>query len=558
MKDFILPDIGEGIVECELLEWLVCEGDSIIEDQPVAEVMTDKATVQIPAMFSGTVKKLYYHAGEIAQVHKPLFAMEIEGYESSSSSDSHDATGKIATDHANGNDPSKKTSNVNQQRSENGQATDFEAAPDGALETFILPDIGEGIVECELVKWLVSEGEDVIEDQPVVEVMTDKALVEIPAKHSGTIVSLCYQQGDIANVHSALFTMRVAGADNKPLLPLASSTPRTSTDTKTQTSSALACGQAQQDTLSKVSKVSKVNHKVLASPAVRRVAREQDIDLSNVQGSGDKGRILKCDLTQQPTKSGIVSAQTQKDSLSITHSKVQGETRVERISGIKAAMARQMKHSVSTIPHFTVSEEIQMDALIALRSQLKDDFSEQGVKLSFMPFFIKALSLALKAYPVINSQVNDDCTQLTYFDEHNIGFAVDGKLGLMVPNIKGVQDMSIFDIAKRASELIEQAREGRLKTADISGGTISISNIGVLGGTVATPVINHPEAAIVALGKIQRLPRFDENDQVRAVNIMHVSWSGDHRIIDGATMVRFNNLWKSYIEQPMKMLGTLR
>ncbi len=211
-----------------------------------------------------------------------------------------------------------------------------------------------------------------------------------------------------------------------------------------------------------------------------------------------------------------------------------------------------------TILHFTVSEEIQMDALIALRSQLKDDFSEQGVKLSFMPFFIKALSLALKAYPVINSQVNDDCTQLTYFDEHNIGFAVDGKLGLMVPNIKGVQDMSIFDIAKRASELIEQAREGRLKTADISGGTISISNIGVLGGTVATPVINHPEAAIVALGKIQRLPRFDENDQVRAVNIMHVSWSGDHRIIDGATMVRFNNLWKSYIEQPMKMLGTLR
>jgi 2-oxoisovalerate dehydrogenase E2 component (dihydrolipoyl transacylase) len=554
MKDFILPDIGEGIVECELLEWLVREGDSIIEDQPVAEVMTDKATVQIPAMYSGTVKKLYYQAGEIAQVHKPLFAMDIEGHESSPSSDLHDATDKSATDHANDNEASTKTSNVNQQRAENGQATDFEAATDGPLETFILPDIGEGIVECELVKWLVSEGEDVIEDQPVVEVMTDKALVEIPAKHSGTIVSLCYQQGDIANVHSALFTMRVAGADNKELPPLASST-MTSTNAKTQTSSALAGDQGQQDTFSKVSKV---NHKVLASPAVRRVAREQDIDLSNVQGSGEKGRILKCDLTQQPAKAAIVSAQTQNDSLSVTQSKVQGETRVERISGVKAAMARQMKHSVSTIPHFTVSEEIHMDALIALRSQLKDDFSEQGVKLSFMPFFIKALSLALKAYPVINSQVNDDCTQLTYFNEHNIGFAVDGKLGLMVPNIKGVQDMSIFDIAKRASELIEQAREGRLKTADISGGTISISNIGVLGGTVATPVINHPEAAIVALGKIQRLPRFDENDQVRAVNIMHVSWSGDHRIIDGATMVRFNNLWKSYIEQPMKMLSTLR
>jgi 2-oxoisovalerate dehydrogenase E2 component (dihydrolipoyl transacylase) len=228
---------------------------------------------------------------------------------------------------------------------------------------------------------------------------------------------------------------------------------------------------------------------------------------------------------------------------------------VEPIRGIQAAMAKHMMHSVFTVPHFSVSEEIQLDKLIEARSQLKDVFEKEGVKLSFMPFFIKAMSLALQQFPIINSQVNDSCTEVTYFDDHNIGIAVDSKIGLVVPNIKGVQHLSLFEIAQKVNELISLAREGKLKSADLKGGTISISNIGVLGGTVSTPVINAPESAIVAMGKIQRLPRFDENDQVKAVNIMQVSWSGDHRIIDGATMVRFNNLWKKYLENPLYMLA---
>tara|TARA_R110001599_G_scaffold8717_11_gene42971 strand:+ start:85134 stop:85787 length:654 start_codon:yes stop_codon:yes gene_type:complete len=201
MKDFILPDIGEGIVECELLEWLVSEGDTIVEDQPVAEVMTDKATVQIPAMYSGQVKKLYYKAGEVAKVHQPLFAMEIEGEPSAAEKSENSAQINVDTETGNKKAVASEPSN-----NQSVGAT--------VLETFILPDIGEGIVECELVKWLVNEGDTIEEDQPVVEVMTDKALVEIPAKHSGTIVSLCYQQGDIAKVHSALFTMHIAGEDN--------------------------------------------------------------------------------------------------------------------------------------------------------------------------------------------------------------------------------------------------------------------------------------------------------------------------------------------------------
>lgn len=529
MKDFILPDIGEGIVECELLEWLIKEGDVIAEDQPVAEVMTDKATVQIPAMYSGVVKKLYYQAGEIAAVHSPLFAMLIDGQEEPEPAHTAPVTANPVTNPV--------------------QITTGQLQTGGSsLEEFILPDIGEGIVECELVKWLVDEGDEIQEDQPVVEVMTDKALVEIPAKHSGTIVSLFYQQGDIAKVHTPLFSMRVAADNNAPVTQdsqqrVASNQSQVNEGTDKTPSTAHA----------------KRSGKALASPAVRRLARERDIDLASITGSGEKGRVLKNDLSAKAQKDPAVPAVTQaKPSVKSATVELASGDRTERISGMKAAMAKQMCHAVATIPHFTVSEEIQLDALIALRAQLKDEFAQQGVKLSFMPFFIKALSLALKQFPIINSQVNQDCTELTYFANHNIGMAVDGKLGLMVPNIKGVQNLSLLEIAQQANTLIDQARQGRLKSADLSGGTISISNIGVLGGTVATPVINHPEAAIVALGKIQRLPRFDAQDQVKAVNIMHVSWSGDHRIIDGATMVRFNNAWKAYLEQPLTMLTNLR
>ncbi|MFT6989873.1 MAG: 2-oxoisovalerate dehydrogenase E2 component (dihydrolipoyl transacylase) [Paraglaciecola sp.] len=410
------------------------------------------------------------------------------------------------------------------------------------MQDFILPDIGEGIVECEVVKWLVAEGQNILEDQPVVEVMTDKALVEIPSKYSGVVTKFYYAEGNIAKVHSPLFAMQVIDDNTQQKVSPVSAKGIQNTEVKSSTNIA-ASNPISIDTSKKD------NGKALASPAVRRLARELDIDLSQIAGSGDKGRVLKNDL--KTTSSQAIAPSTVTPAAPVTS----GGKRVEPIRGIQAAMAKHMMHSVFTVPHFSVSEEILMDKLMDARSQLKDKFEGEGVKLSFMPFFIKAMSLALEEFPIINSQVNDDCTEITYFDEHNIGIAVDSKVGLVVPNIKGVQQLSLFEIAQKVNELVSLAREGRLKNTDLKGGTISISNIGVLGGTVSTPVINAPESAIVALGKIQRLPRFDENDQVKAVNIMQISWSGDHRIIDGATMVRFNNLWKSYLENPLYMLA---
>ena len=528
--DFILPDIGEGIVECELVEWLVNEGDTIVEDQPVADVMTDKALVQIPAMHSGVVDKLFYQKGEIAKVHQPLFSMTPnDSAETESSSSSVSSTPESAAIAASPETSSSATLIV---------------------EDFILPDIGEGIVECEVVDWLVKEGDILEEDQPVADVMTDKALVQIPAMYAGKVVKLHYAKGEIAKVHQPLFAIERSGAagGETPVVEVAESKV-SEQRTSAQTSSTQA-SQEQTTVSNQLAKV--VNEKAVASPAVRRVARELNINIHQVPGSGKKGRVYKEDVVA--FNSCDIQAETPSQQTNAGNTATTGGTRTEPIRGIKAAMAKAMVNSVSTIPHFTYCEEIDMTNLIKLRGELKEVYAKQDIKLTMMPFFMKAMSLALKQFPVVNSQANDDCTELTYFDDHNIGMAVDSKVGLLVPNVKQVQNKTIIDLAKNIMQLTDAARSGRVASEFLKGGTITISNIGAIGGTVATPIINKPESAIVALGKLQKLPRFNENGEVEARSIMQVSWSGDHRIIDGGTIARFCNLWKSFLEEPSNML----
>lgn len=523
-KDFILPDIGEGIVECELVEWLVKEGDTIVEDQPVCDVMTDKALVQIPSVFNGVVSKLYYNKGDIAKVHAPLFEMQIAG----------EAQAPTAAP----------------------AAAQTAAAPSAAVagkitEDFLLPDIGEGIVECEVVDWLVKEGDVIAEDQPVCDVMTDKALVQIPAKYAGKVVKLYTAKGQIAKVHAPLFAIERV-AEGAPAVAVS------------EGSAVVAAPVAATSTATPAA-VMPNNGKAVASPAVRRLARELNVDLTQVAGSGAKGRVYKEDVQKfvsgaaAPACAAKAAAVAAATSATVAAPAVAtGGRRVEPIKGIKAAMARQMAESVSTIPHFTYCEEIDLTDLIALRLSLKDGLAKQGVKLTMMPFFMKAMSLALNEFPILNSQVNSDCSEITYFDDHNIGIAVDSKVGLLVPNVKGCQHKSIVEIAKDLTKLTDSAREGRVSPSDLKGGTITISNIGAIGGTVATPIINKPEVAIVALGKVQQLPRFDSKGHVVARSIMQISWSGDHRVIDGGTIARFTNLWKQYLEEPSSMLVNMR
>lgn len=424
---------------------------------------------------------------------------------------------------------------------------------------FILPDIGEGIVECEIIEWRVQEGDIIHEDQPVADVSTDKAIVEIPSMFNGKVVKLYYDVGDIAKVHAPLFAIDVNGAGSE------SQSAENSTQT---TANASATESTTQPVINEVVPPAEPafethanSGKVLTTPAVRRIARENQVDLREVAGTGKNGRVLKEDMlsylanlnTGTPSITTGASTQTHTAS-SATYQPAASQDRVEPIKGVKAVMAKHMAESVATIPHFTYADEVDMTALIALRQKLKEAYAAEGIKITMMPLFMKALSLAMKAFPIMNSQANDDFTELRYIADHNIGMAVDSKVGLLVPNVKSVQNLTIVELAQEITRLTDVARAGKVSQEDLKHGTITISNVGAIGGTVATPIINKPEVAIVALGKVQKLPRFDEQGNVSARQIMTISWSGDHRVIDGGTIARFSNLWKSYLEDPSSMI----
>lgn len=528
MSDFILPDIGEGIVECELVKWLVSEGDVIEEDQPVAEVMTDKALVEIPAPYKGRVTQLYYKEGDIAKVHAPLFELvdESEGGGQEPASSSPEPAKA---------EPAAET---------NTQPASGADSGDNATEDFILPDIGEGIVECEVVEWRVAEGDEIEEDQPVVDVMTDKAMVEITAPKAGRVTKLYHQQQAMARVHAPLFAFIPRDREEPDELK---AKPEPAAQLSTATASPVASASRQ---------------RIPASPAVRRLVREHELNLGDIAGSGKDGRVLKADVLAH-LEEGPKPAQTQvaaDDTRAATTGGArrqpapEQEVRVEPIRGMKAAMAKSMVKSATTIPHFIYSEDIDVTDLLRLREQLKPEAEAKGSRLTLMPFFMKAMALAVQEFPVLNSQLNDDVTEIHYLSQCNVGMAVDGKAGLMVPNIKGVESLSLLGIADEVARLTEAARSGRVSQEDLKGGTITISNIGALGGTYTAPIINAPEVAIVALGRTQKLPRFDADGQVVERAIMTVSWAGDHRIIDGGTIARFCNRWKGYLESPQTML----
>tara|TARA_B110000240_G_scaffold71892_1_gene81759 strand:+ start:349 stop:1575 length:1227 start_codon:yes stop_codon:yes gene_type:complete len=403
---------------------------------------------------------------------------------------------------------------------------------------FILPDIGEGIVECEVIEWKVKVGDLIEEDQIIVDVSTDKAIVEIPSMYNGLVTHLFYAQGEIAKVNSPLFSIEIENIEASAAAVPENDAQIQAQDRPEQLSSPTSS-----------SLVASINtDSVLSTPAVRKMAREHDLDLAAIVGTGKQGRVLKEDvLNYLSMDKAVISPQYASND----------SDRIEVIKGVRKIMGERMGEAVSTIPHFTYMDEMDVTELMHTRQLLKDAYGSEDLKMTLMPLFIKALSLAMIEFPIINSRTNDDYTELTYIKSHNIGMAVDGQTGLLVPNIKNVQTLGLLAIAREVTRLTEAARSGKINPQELAGGTVTISNIGAIGGTMATPIIPKPSVAIVALGKIQTLPRFDEHGNVVARKIMTLSWSGDHRIIDGGTIARFNNLWMRYLQNPALMLAVM-
>ncbi|XP_072544421.1 lipoamide acyltransferase component of branched-chain alpha-keto acid dehydrogenase complex, mitochondrial-like [Salminus brasiliensis] len=424
-------------------------------------------------------------------------------------------------------------------------------AASGQVLQFKLSDIGEGIMEVTVKEWYVKEGDKVSQFDSICEVQSDKASVTITSRYDGTIRKLYYDVDAVALVGSPLVDIETDreqdGAPEEDVVE----TPAVSHEHTHQEIK---------------------GHKTQATPAVRRLAMENNIKLSEVVGTGKDGRILKEDilnflakqtgaiLPYDEVKQPVPAAEkkpVQSSTPAVQRPVFTGKDRTEPLNGFQKAMVKTMTAALK-IPHLGFCEEVDLTQLVRLRSELKGLSESRGVKLSYMPFFIKAASLCLLQFPVLNASVDEGCQNLTYKASHNIGLAMDTPQGLLVPNVKGVQALSVFDVAVELNRLQALGSAGQLGTADLTGGTFTLSNIGSIGGTYAKPVILPPEVAIGALGKIQVLPRFNSRGEVVKAHIMSVSWSADHRVIDGATMCRFSNLWRSYLENPASMVLDLK
>ena len=404
------------------------------------------------------------------------------------------------------------------------------------LKTINLPDLGEGVTEGEIIKIKVSEGEKISMDQPLLEVMTDKASMEVPSSIEGTIQTIEVKEGDIVSVGAGLFTVESQGEDSseesKPSIP-------SSTNKK--------------DSSPSVKKQSPTTDWALAAPATRKLAEELGLDLKNVHGSGVKGEIKREDLINH-IKSSLQSPQFAPFFSSSLLPQNQEEEKREPVRGIQRLMFESMTLSKATIPHFTIGEPAQVELIVNVRTEMKARLEKQGLKIGYLPFFIKALIPVLKEFSIFNSVYDPQTKEIVYRKDQNIGFAVDSPNGLLVPVLKQVQNKSLLEIIKEIQQLAEETRQGRVERENLTGASITLSNLGSLGGFYGTPIINPPEMAIMGIYSLFRQAVQNSRGEFEEKPFMNFSITCDHRFIDGATAARFLKSFIRKIEEPSLLL----
>lgn len=411
---------------------------------------------------------------------------------------------------------------------------------------FKLTDIGEGIKEVTVKQCHIQPDQRVSQFENICDVESDKATVTITSRFDGLIKKVHFQEGDVIAVGSTLLDIEVDDASEE-VIPESARDAEVCDNAREQVatieltldnqhSQDNKCTPGTQSTLERPHPSESHLDKALATPAVRRIAKEHGIDINEVQGTGKQGRVTKEDVLvylnqprlqkEQPAEEKVASSQP--------------------ITAYRRVMFKTMTES-NRIPTLTLSDEMDVTELEALRRRLKSHL-EPDVKLTLLAFLVKAISLSLHRFPILNATLEGDA--LNYATSHNIAVAVDTPAGLVVPNIKNVQLLSVRQIASKAQRLQRLAADGQLSLADTAGGTFTVSNIGSIAGTVVKPLILPPQVAIVGIGRIRQLPRFDLNDQLKKCSVINASWAADHRVVDGATVARFSNSVKQYLENP--------
>ena len=397
-----------------------------------------------------------------------------------------------------------------------------------ALRQVKLPDIGEGLVEGEIVEWLVKEGDYVKMFQPLVRVLTAKATVEIPSPFEGRILRLLAKPGDVVRVGAPIAEIEA------PEVQVATGAPGASDVERVE---------------SRESAREALQVPVRAPPRVRKLARELGVDLSKVKGTGPGGVITEEDVLRYAEESKKAAEAPRQPAL------VEGAVERVPLKGIRRIMASKMVEAKSRIPHAYIVEEVDVTELVKLRDVLRQDAESKGVKLTLLPFIVKAVVKALKEYPLLNASLDEERGEIIVKKFYNIGVAVDTPQGLVVPVIKGADGKGLYQIAREIGELAEKAREGKTSLEDVTGGTFSITNIGSVGTVLGMAIINYPEAAILGVHRLVEVPRYVDGE-LKPRKIVYLSLSFDHRFIEGAYATRFLLAVKRYLENPAILMAS--
>lgn len=424
---------------------------------------------------------------------------------------------------------------------------------------FKLPDIGEGIHEGEIVKWFVKPGDKVQEDDVLCEVQNDKAVVEIPSPVEGTVEEVLVEEGTVATVGQVLITFDAPGyEDLKFKGDEEDAAPAPAEEAKAEPAAAETPAASAQANAEPVDP----NRRIIAMPSVRKYARDKGVDIRQVNGTGGNGRVLKDDIDAFLNGGAAVTAPAQdapaaqaeetKPAAAAIPAGQYPETR-EKMSGIRKAIAKAMVNSKHTAPHVTLMDEVDVTKLVANRKKYKEVAANKGIKLTFLPYVVKALTSALREYPALNTSLDDATNEIIHKHYYNIGIAADTEKGLLVPVVKDADRKSIFNISAEINELAAKARDGKLAPDEMKGASCTISNIGSAGGQWFTPVINHPEVAILGIGRIAEKPIVKDGEIV-AAPVLAISLSFDHRMIDGATAQNALNHIKRLLNDPELML----
>ena len=535
---FKMPDIGEGIAEGEIVKIDIKVGDTIQEDDILFEVQNDKSVEEIPSPVSGKVLEVKVQEGTVARVGDIIVVID------------------------DGSGPAEAAPAAS-------PAASAPAAPAAGVFQFKLPDIGEGIAEGEIVKIDVKVGDTIAEDDILFEVQNDKSVEEIPSPVSGTITAVLVSEGTVARVGDVIVEIAAEGvapvaAPSAPSAPAASPSAPTASP---------AAAPAQPTGVPAASNPGKL---VLAMPSVRQYAREKGVDITAVVPTGKGGRVTREDIdnfggapvasaapaveaapaTQAAAPAAAPAPAAPAAKAEPAKPFVGSAEREERVklTPMRKAISKAMVNSKHTAPHVTLHDQVEVSKLWDHRKKFKDVAAAQGTKLTFLPYVVKALAVAMKKFPVLNASIDDASQEIVYKNYINIGIATDTDLGLFVPNIKDANTKSMFGIADEINALAAKAHEGKLTAADMGHGTITISNIGSVGGGWFTPVINYPEVAILGVGTIVREPVINENDEIVIGRNMKLSLSFDHRIVDGATAQKAMNELKRLLADPELLL----